>query len=112
MSHKSLGERRSSLSGWSVGLFLCESVSTAESVARQRRAHICQAAISQWLGGHLAGQEFLQTRGKATRGDRPTIDQALGIGQAPRSIRRRYAGLNRKAIQRHRERCLGSEAAA
>ena len=44
--------------------------------------------------------------------ERATIDRALGIGQAPRSIRRRYAGLSRKGIQRHREMCLRTEAAA
>ena len=30
------------------------------------------------------------------------IDKALGIGMSPRSIVRRYAGLSRKAVQRHR----------
>jgi hypothetical protein len=34
--------------------------------------------------------------------ERATIDRALAIGQAPRSIVRRYAGLSRKAVQRHR----------
>jgi hypothetical protein len=41
--------------------------------------------------------------------ERATIDRALGIGQAPRSILRRYAGLNRKALQRHRDKCLRSK---
>jgi hypothetical protein len=31
-----------------------------------------------------------------------TIDNALGIGMGPRRIIRRYAGLSRKAVQRHR----------
>ena len=30
----------------------------------------------------------------------------LRIGQAPRSIIRRYAGLSRKAVTRHRDACL------
>lgn len=38
--------------------------------------------------------------------ERTTIDDALRIGQAPRSILRRYAGLSRKAVQKHRDRCL------
>jgi hypothetical protein len=38
--------------------------------------------------------------------ERKTIHRALGIGQAPRSIRRRYAGLNRRALARHRDECL------
>ncbi len=38
--------------------------------------------------------------------DRGVIDRALAIGQAPRSIKRRYSDLSRKAIQRHRDRCL------
>ncbi len=41
--------------------------------------------------------------------ERKTINRALAIGQAPRSVRRRYAGLNRKALQMHRDQCLGSE---
>lgn len=35
--------------------------------------------------------------------ERRIIDRALAIGQSPRSIIRRYAGLNRKAVQRHRD---------
>jgi hypothetical protein len=36
--------------------------------------------------------------------DEPTtIDKILGIGMSPRSIVRRYAGLSRKAVQRHRD---------
>ena len=38
--------------------------------------------------------------------ERATIDNALAIGQAPRSIIRRYAGLSRKAVMRHRDGCL------
>jgi hypothetical protein len=41
-----------------------------------------------------------------TAEERRTIDGALAIGQAPRSIVRRYAGLNRKALQTHRDECL------
>ena len=43
--------------------------------------------------------------------ERSTIDRALAIGQAPRSIVRRYAGLSRKAVQRHRDECLKAGAA-
>jgi len=38
--------------------------------------------------------------------EKATIDNALRIGQAPRSIIRRYAGLSRKAVTRHRDGCL------
>ena len=39
--------------------------------------------------------------------ERTTIDRALvEHGQAPRSVVRRYAGLSRKAVQGHRDRCL------
>ncbi len=38
--------------------------------------------------------------------ERDTIDRALAMGQAPRSIIRRYAGLSRKALVRHRDECL------
>ena len=41
--------------------------------------------------------------------DRGVIDRALGIGQTPRSIVRRYAGLSRRAVQRHRDECLKAE---
>jgi hypothetical protein len=41
--------------------------------------------------------------------ERKTIDRALEIGQAPRSIVRRYAGLNRKALQKHGDECLRIE---
>ena len=43
--------------------------------------------------------------------ERATIDNALRIGQAPRSIIRRYAGLSRKAVTRHRDECLKARAA-
>ena len=42
--------------------------------------------------------------------ERNTIDGALGAGLAPRSLVRRYAGLSRKAVQRHRDGCLGLQA--
>ncbi len=35
--------------------------------------------------------------------ERKTIDRGLAIGQAPRSVVRRYRGLSRKAVQRHRD---------
>jgi hypothetical protein len=35
--------------------------------------------------------------------ERATVDRALGVGQAPRSIVRRYAGLSRKAVTRRRD---------
>ena len=38
--------------------------------------------------------------------ERSTIDRALQLGQAPRSVRRRHAGLNRKVLTRHRDECL------
>jgi hypothetical protein len=38
--------------------------------------------------------------------ERAMINRALAIGQAPRSIIRRYAGLGRKAVQKHRDECL------
>jgi len=42
-----------------------------------------------------------------SHGERHVIDTALlEHGQALRSVVRRYAGLNRKAVQRHRDRCL------
>jgi hypothetical protein len=44
--------------------------------------------------------------------ERATIDRALQMGQAPRSVRRPYAGLNRKALTRHRDECLQLKGAA
>ncbi len=43
--------------------------------------------------------------------DRAVIERGLAVAQSPRSIKRRYAGLSRKAIERHRDICLqlGSE---
>jgi hypothetical protein len=38
--------------------------------------------------------------------DRAVIERGLGVGQSPRSIKRRYASLSRKAIERHRDVCL------
>jgi hypothetical protein len=39
--------------------------------------------------------------------ERSTVEErALSLGQLPQSIRRRYAGLSRRAIQRHRDVCL------
>ena len=44
-----------------------------------------------------------------SHGQRATIDRALlEHGQAPRSIVRRYRGLSRRAVERHRDRCLAS----
>jgi hypothetical protein len=34
------------------------------------------------------------------------VDRALTVGQAPRTVVRRYAGLNRKALTRPRDGCL------
>jgi hypothetical protein len=39
-------------------------------------------------------------------------DRALKVGQAPRSVVRRYAGLNKKAFQKHRDGCLSAAADA
>ncbi len=41
--------------------------------------------------------------------ERSTINGALGAGLSPRSLVRRYAGLARKAVQKHRDGCLGLE---
>jgi hypothetical protein len=41
--------------------------------------------------------------------ERATIDRALAAGQASRSVVRRYAGLNRKALTRHRDESLQLE---
>ncbi len=38
--------------------------------------------------------------------ERATIDRALAIGQAPRSIIQRYRGLSRRVVQKHRDECL------
>ena len=39
--------------------------------------------------------------------EKDTIDKSLTIlRMSPRSIVRRYAGLSRKAVQAHRDRCL------
>jgi hypothetical protein len=43
--------------------------------------------------------------------ERKTIEQALRIGQAPRSIVRRSASLSRKAVAQHRDECLQSQVA-
>ena len=40
------------------------------------------------------------------------VDRALAVGQAPRSVVRRYAGLNRKALTRHRDVCLAATSVA
>jgi hypothetical protein len=37
--------------------------------------------------------------------DRAVVERALGIGQSPRSIQRRYSDLTRRAIQKHRDEC-------
>jgi hypothetical protein len=42
--------------------------------------------------------------------ERSVVERGLAIGQSPRSIQRRYAGLTRKAIQRHRDKCLAKPA--
>ncbi len=42
--------------------------------------------------------------------ERSVVERGLAIGQSPRSIQRRYAGLTRKAIQRHRDKCLAMPA--
>ncbi len=38
--------------------------------------------------------------------DRRVIDNALAIGQSPRSIVRRYSNLARRDVQKHRDECL------
>ncbi len=37
--------------------------------------------------------------------ERAVVERALALGQAPRSIRRRYSDLTRRAIQKHRDTC-------
>ncbi|MBA2712519.1 MAG: hypothetical protein H0U55_03065 [Rubrobacteraceae bacterium] len=41
--------------------------------------------------------------------ERSVIDGALSVGMSPRSIVRRYAGLSRKALTRHRDVCKERE---
>ena len=38
--------------------------------------------------------------------ERGTIDRALALGQASRSVLRWYAGLSRRAVQKHQDECL------
>lgn len=40
--------------------------------------------------------------------ERATIDRALAVGQAPRSVVRRYSGISRREIQKHRDECLAA----
>jgi hypothetical protein len=41
--------------------------------------------------------------------ERATIDRALLVaGQSPRSIVRRYSGISRREIQKHRDVCLAA----
>ena len=42
--------------------------------------------------------------------DRAVIERELGVGQSPRSIIRRYAGLSRRDVQKHRDVCLKAAA--
>lgn len=44
-------------------------------------------------------------------GERAGIDSSLTIGQAPRSIARRYTDLTRRSIARHRDECPMERAA-
>ena len=50
-------------------------------------------------------QEIREAFGQSggANGEPTTIDKILGIGMSPRSIVRRYAGLSRKAVERHRD---------
>jgi hypothetical protein len=44
--------------------------------------------------------------------EKPVADRALGVDQSsPRSIKRRYCDLSRKALARHRDVCLASSRA-
>jgi hypothetical protein len=44
--------------------------------------------------------------------EKPVADRALGVAQSsPRSIKRRYCDLSRKALARHRDVCLASSRA-
>lgn len=45
--------------------------------------------------------------------DRGVIDRALiKAGQSPRSIERRYSGISRREIQRHKDECLAARGGA
>ncbi len=48
-------------------------------------------------------KECILRHDKANRPERRVIDRALGMGQASRSVVRRYAELNREAVQKHRD---------
>jgi hypothetical protein len=45
--------------------------------------------------------------------ERDVVDRALlGVGQAPRPVARRYAGLDRKALTPHRDACHAATSVA
>ncbi len=44
--------------------------------------------------------------------ERAGIDSSLAVGQAPRSIARRYSDLTRRVIARHRDECQAKPARA
>ena len=44
--------------------------------------------------------------------DKAVIERGLGVGQSPRSIVRRYSGLSRRDVQKHRDVCLAKLEAA
>ena len=44
--------------------------------------------------------------------DRGVMDRALALGQAPRSVVRRYSGISRREIQKHRDECLAATGGA
>jgi hypothetical protein len=57
------------------------------------------AAVNEETNGNPASG----TAPSRSRSWRKTIDRGLEAGQEPRSVVRRYAGLDRKALTRHRD---------
>ncbi len=78
---------------------------------RAPRRRLTELIDDRPIGGAATNEE---TNGNPVGGSAPlksrswrkTIDRALEAGQAPRSVVRRYAGPNRKALTRHRDGCL------
>jgi hypothetical protein len=66
------------------------------------------AATNDETNGNLVGRTA-PSRGRSWW---KTIDRALEAGQAPRSVVRRYAGLDRKALTRHRDGYLAATSVA
>jgi len=102
-------------------------VSRTGSPASRRWSYPASGRPRRSRGGPRAGASRLRGRGGAATGpgaanapgggdgvsaepckacghqERNVVDRAFGAGQAPRPVVRRYAGLNRKALTRHRD---------